>query len=136
MKPTLCLLALTALLVVACDRSAQRPDPRPAHSHHHEPPHGGTVVVLGNEEFHLEVLAHPTEGRLQVYFLDGHMDNFIRLPDALIPTRTMTAAVTARNRPREPIPWIRTARRRRGLVGGGSTRPVGRAKRDKCLGAC
>ncbi len=82
MKPTLCLLALTALLLVACDRSAQRPDPRPAHSHHHEPPHGGTVVVLGNEEFHLEVLAHPAEGRLQVYVLDGHMDNFIRLPDA------------------------------------------------------
>lgn len=40
------------------------------------------MVVLGDEEFHLEVLAHPDEGRLQVYVLDGHMDNFIRLPDA------------------------------------------------------
>ncbi len=40
------------------------------------------MVVLGDEEFHLEVLAHPDEGRLQVYVLDGHLDNFIRLPDA------------------------------------------------------
>jgi hypothetical protein len=75
-----CLLALIALCLVACNRREAAPDPRPPYSHYHEPPHGGTVVVLGDEEYHLEVLAQPAEGRLQIYVLDGHMDNFIRLP--------------------------------------------------------
>jgi hypothetical protein len=98
MKLVSFLTALAALLLIACDRHGHRSDPRPPHSHHHEPPHGGTVVVLGEEEFHLEVLAHPDEGRLQVYVLDGHMDNFIRLP---VPSFELRIEMNGTNRPLE-----------------------------------
>jgi hypothetical protein len=49
------------------------------HGHQHTPPHGGTPVVLGNEEYHLELVLDPASGKLQAYVLDGHMDKFIRL---------------------------------------------------------
>jgi hypothetical protein len=50
-----------------------------SHGHHHEPPHGGVPVVLGNEEFHLELLLDNSAGTLTAYVLDGHMEDFIRV---------------------------------------------------------
>jgi hypothetical protein len=49
------------------------------HAHAHAPPHGGTAVVLGAEEFHLEFLLDQTNGVLRAYVLDGHLENFVRL---------------------------------------------------------
>jgi len=49
------------------------------HGHQHTPPHGGTPVVLGNEDYHLEFVLDPAGGKLQAYVLDSHMDKFIRL---------------------------------------------------------
>lgn len=85
MKRQLTLLAVISgmLGLASLGGCGQRPatESRPPASlgHHHEPPHGGTVVVLGNEEYHLELVHHADEGRLQVFILDGHMDNFVRL---------------------------------------------------------
>jgi hypothetical protein len=53
----------------------------PRATHHHDPRHGGTLVVLGDEEYHLELVHNRAEGLLQVYVFDGHIDNFVRLPD-------------------------------------------------------
>lgn len=39
------------------------------------------MVVLGEEEFHLEVLSDPAAGRLVVHVLDGHLEGYIRLPE-------------------------------------------------------
>lgn len=50
-----------------------------AHQHEHTPPHGGTPVVLGEEEFHLEFVRDAAAGKLQLYVLDGHMDKFVRI---------------------------------------------------------
>jgi hypothetical protein len=50
------------------------------HGHHHEAPHGGTLVVLGDEEFHLEFLHDQERGAMQAFILDGHAHQFIRLP--------------------------------------------------------
>ena len=49
------------------------------HGHQHTPPHGGTPVILGNEDYHLEFLLDAANGKMQAYVLDGHMDKFIRL---------------------------------------------------------
>jgi hypothetical protein len=49
------------------------------HGHHHEPPHGGTPVVLGNEAFHLEFVQDPEAGTLTAYVLDAHMEKFVRI---------------------------------------------------------
>jgi hypothetical protein len=50
------------------------------HGHQHVPPHGGTPVILGNEDFHLELVRDPAAGSLTAYVLDAHMAGFIRLP--------------------------------------------------------
>ncbi len=54
------------------------------HQHEHTPPHGGTAVVLGKEQFHLELVRDATNGLMQVYVLDGHMENFVRLTNTTI----------------------------------------------------
>jgi hypothetical protein len=48
-------------------------------SHHHEPPHGGTVIEFGDEEAFFEFVHDAGAGRLQCYVLAPHMDGFIRL---------------------------------------------------------
>jgi hypothetical protein len=50
------------------------------HGHEHTPPHGGTPVILGNEDYHLEFVHDPAAGQMHAYILDGHMDRFIRIP--------------------------------------------------------
>jgi hypothetical protein len=77
---------LAGLLLNGACRRDDHPDTSAAthvaSSHHHEhiAPHGGAVVVLGDEVFHLELVHDPAVGRLTGYVLDGHMENFIRLP--------------------------------------------------------
>lgn len=56
-------------------------DPVGAHSGHghvHTPPHGGTPVILGKETYHLELVHDVGRGILQVFVLDGHMEDFTR----------------------------------------------------------
>jgi hypothetical protein len=50
-----------------------------AHKHEHVPPHGGTAVELGREEFHLEFVADAATGRLTAYVMDGELEQFIRV---------------------------------------------------------
>ncbi|MBI5802272.1 MAG: hypothetical protein HZA92_16295 [Verrucomicrobia bacterium] len=47
--------------------------------HHHEPPHGGTAIDLGEEEAHLEFVLDATAGRLTCYVLKAHMAGFQRV---------------------------------------------------------
>ena len=49
------------------------------HKHEHQPPHGGTSVVLGEEQFHLEFVRNASVGSLSCYILDAHMENFVRI---------------------------------------------------------
>ncbi len=81
---------LSLLLIAACfcgcsksnDTAAPQTAAVPKHEHH--PPHGGTPVVLGNEEYHTEWVLDPATGKLQVFVLDGEMENFIRIPAQFI----------------------------------------------------
>jgi hypothetical protein len=47
--------------------------------HQHHPPHGGTLVVLGDEAFHLELVRDPAAGTLRAYVLDGELEDFVRI---------------------------------------------------------
>ena len=90
MKRTLLLLfVIVASLSVGCReaRKAEATTEQP-HKHEHKPPHGGTPVVLGDEEYHLELVLDAASGRLQAYVLDAHMDQFTRLTNE---TFTVTA---------------------------------------------
>lgn len=48
-------------------------------SHEHRAPHGGTLVVLGEEFAHLEVVLDAAKERLTVYALDGEAEQSVSL---------------------------------------------------------
>ena len=85
-RPRLSFLTLVAGVSLACltgcGKKAAPPNTGaiPAH-HEHHPPHSGTPVVLGNEAYHLELVLDSASGTLQVYILDGEMENFVRCAD-------------------------------------------------------
>ncbi|MBI3879738.1 MAG: hypothetical protein HY301_06700 [Verrucomicrobia bacterium] len=60
--------------------------------HHHEAPHGGTLVELGEHEFNVEFIA-AAGGVLNAYVLDAHAENFVRLP---VESFQVTAKVAGR----------------------------------------
>ena len=45
--------------------------------HEHSAPHGGTLVVLGDEFVHLELVLDPKGGKLTAYVLDGEAERGI-----------------------------------------------------------
>ncbi len=68
-----------------------------AHAGHvHVAPHGGAVVILGDETYHLELVRDAGRGVLQAFVLDGHMENFIRSAE---PSFEIVASVDGEKRP-------------------------------------
>jgi len=49
------------------------------HGHHHEAPHGGTLVAVGDHFAHLEIVLDSEAGKLTAYVLDGEAENPVRL---------------------------------------------------------
>jgi hypothetical protein len=64
-------------LIAGCGPSASRD--RPNHSHDHETPHGGQLVALGDESYHLEFVFHPDEGMVHLYVMDGDLERYVRI---------------------------------------------------------
>jgi hypothetical protein len=64
------------------------------HAHSHDPLHGGKVVVLGEEAFHLELVHDPAAGRLTLYVLDSHMENFVRIKAPAIALKLVADGVS------------------------------------------
>ncbi len=84
-------LVIPVALATGCSKAptlAASPGPAPAH--HHHPPHGGTPVVLGDEDYHVELVLDESTGKLQAFVLDGEMENFVRSSS---PTIVVTATV-------------------------------------------
>jgi len=54
------------------------------HEHEHHPPHKGTLVVMGDEFAHLELVLDSETGRLSAYALDGEAEYAVRLKQAFI----------------------------------------------------
>lgn len=80
------LVATAAIIsgLTACKDSHNHDHDHAGHGHHHTPPHGGTAVALGKEEFHLEFVLDATNATLQAYVLDGHLENYIRVTNATL----------------------------------------------------
>jgi hypothetical protein len=53
-------------------------------AHRHESAHGGVAVELGDHAYHLDFLADPTDGTLEAWVMDGHLESFVRVPLAAI----------------------------------------------------
>jgi len=50
-----------------------------ARPHKDVPPHGGTPVGLGDDQFNVELVRDAASGTLQAYILDGEMEDYIRI---------------------------------------------------------
>ena len=78
------------LLIIGCGGQYEKQqeghisDEHSHQGHHHEPPHGGTVVRLGDELFHLELVKDSHAGLMRCYVMDGHLEHFIRIAQASI----------------------------------------------------
>lgn len=48
--------------------------------HVHRAPHGGTLIEVGQHAYNLELVHDRAAGKLTVYVLDGHAENFVRIP--------------------------------------------------------
>ena len=70
-----CLLAVLALMTGCSEREHAA-----SVGHHHESPHGGTAVELGDHEAHLDLVLDPAAGKLTAYVMDAHAENFVRIP--------------------------------------------------------
>ena len=83
------LLIWTAVLVViitqfSCEkkeehRHEQAATPETNTHHEHTAPHGGTLVVFGDEFAHIEFVLDQTTGKLTGYVLDGEAEKSVRL---------------------------------------------------------
>ena len=70
-------LALSVSALRAADQAQDAHDH--GHQHEHTAPHGGTLVVLGEEFAHLELVLDPGAGSLTGYILDGEAENAVRI---------------------------------------------------------
>lgn len=79
---------LLSIITASCSRLVVENKPILTHQHH--APHEGTAVVLGKEQYHLELVCDATDGTLTAYVLDSEMDNFIRLaqPNIILSIKT------------------------------------------------
>jgi hypothetical protein len=78
--------ALSIALVWSAGCGHQAPPPAsstagtpPAAAHQHTAPHGGTLVELGSEFAHVELVLDPDAGSLTAYVLDGEAEESVRL---------------------------------------------------------
>ena len=83
----LSLILAVLCLAVGCreaaDSHGHSHDGKGAHSHDavHGPPHGGTPVLVADDEFHLELVLDPTAARMLAYVLDGHLESYVSVAE-------------------------------------------------------
>lgn len=86
MKTVLCLILVTAMAAVASAHGDADTDEHQS-GHEHSAPHGGTLVVLGDEFAHLELVLDQGTGELTAYVLDGEAESPVRLEQENIEIR-------------------------------------------------
>ena len=72
------LVLSVASLVVSCSRQSSGPAAGSG-GHAHVAPHGGTLIEIGEHAYNLELVRDADAGKLTVYVLDGHAENFVRI---------------------------------------------------------
>jgi hypothetical protein len=83
--------ALMLTVAVGCRDSADSHghshDGEAAHDHDADadhdqaPPHGGTPVVVADDQFHLELVLDATAAKMRAYVLDGHLEGYVQVPE-------------------------------------------------------
>ena len=81
-------LVLSGLVLVSCGDQRASSAPAPAADsgagHVHAAPHGGLLVVLAEEQLHLELILEPSSGELTAYLLGPHAHASVRTSQTMI----------------------------------------------------
>jgi hypothetical protein len=89
------LLIASLLATFGCGRSSSSAGgSAPIGQFHHEPPHGGTAVALGDGDYNLELVRDAGAGTLSAYIFDDDMENFVRSPAPSITIMAMANGQT------------------------------------------
>lgn len=94
MKTLLAILASVAVVTFTGCKPASSSHSHSHGGHHHEPPHGGTAIDLGDEDAHLEFVHDAPAGKLTCYVLKPHMSGFQRITQ-----ETLELAATVAGKP-------------------------------------
>jgi len=82
----LSVLTAVALTGMGCSKEEEH-----GHGGHaHEPKNGGVLVEVGRHQFNFEILSDAAAGKLTVWVLDAHAENYVRIP---APTLQVSATV-------------------------------------------
>ena len=76
-------LALGLALLVGCGRHDHAAEKKGG-GHAHTAPHGGALIEVGEHAYNLELLRDSAVGKLTVWVLDGHAENFVRIKAAAL----------------------------------------------------
>lgn len=72
------------LLAAGCSKSRDHDKKSALSAHVHVAPNGGTLVELGDHAYNVELLRDKAAGKLTVWVLDGHAENFVRITSPTI----------------------------------------------------
>jgi hypothetical protein len=93
-RPSVAALLLgAAALLAACDGGHDHdhgPGEEAGKAHEHEAPHGGTLVVLGEEFAHVEIAVDRATGAVTAWILDGEAEKAVRVAQ---PSLSLVATV-------------------------------------------
>jgi hypothetical protein len=78
--PELALALLASFALAACGEKAKEGPAKGADDHHHDAPHKGEVLELGNEEGHLEMMHDHDGGNLGVYVFGASFEKPLHVP--------------------------------------------------------
>lgn len=84
------LAAAAALGMAGCRKDDHDDHATGGHGHGHEPKNGGQLVEIGKHQFNFELLADANAGKLTLWVLDAHAEDYVRIP---APTLTVKASV-------------------------------------------
>jgi hypothetical protein len=65
--------------MLALSASAEAEKPGPAHVHPAEGPHHGSLIELGREDYHAELVHDPMTHTMTIYLLDGAAKNAVNI---------------------------------------------------------
>lgn len=71
-------VVLASIAVVGCGRHDHAVEKKGG-GHAHTAPHGGVLIEVGEHAYNLELLRDSAAGKLTVWLLDGHAENFVRI---------------------------------------------------------
>lgn len=74
------MVAALSFVVAGCGDHDHDHGSSAGEGHHHGSAHGGVAVELGEHQFQLDFLLDPAAGTLTAWVMDGHVENFVRIP--------------------------------------------------------